>query len=74
LFAFAKELLAAELSAAPFRLIGAGLSDLVDAAEGLDLFAEDERRARRGETAVDALRSRFGSAAVVSGRSLKREE
>jgi DNA polymerase-4 len=74
LFSVTKELLAGELSAAPFRLIGAGLSDLVDGAEGLDLFAEEERRARRGETAVDALRSKFGSAAVVSGRSLKREE
>ncbi|HKT54037.1 MAG TPA: DNA polymerase IV [Caulobacteraceae bacterium] len=73
LYATAKELLAAELQAAPFRLIGAGLSDLVDASEGLDLFADDERRARRGETAVDVLRSKFGATAVVSGRSLKRE-
>ena len=71
LFAQVREMLAGEVGAVAFRLIGAGLSDFVDAAEGLDLFADDERRARRNETAIDALRARFGAGAVVSGRSLK---
>jgi len=71
LFAVARELLAAEARGTAFRLIGAGLSDFVDAAEGLDLFAEDERRERRGEAALDALRERFGKGAVVTGRTLK---
>jgi len=71
LFAVARELLAIEARGTAYRLIGAGLSDFVDAADGLDLFAEEERRERRSETAVDALRQRFGKAAVVSGRSLK---
>ncbi|MBV9510206.1 MAG: DNA polymerase IV [Caulobacteraceae bacterium] len=71
LFAVARELLAAEAGGRAYRLIGAGLSDFVDADEGLGLFAEAERRERRGEAALDALRERFGKGAVVSGRALK---
>ena len=71
LFSVARELLATEIKGKPYRLIGAGLSDFVDAADGLDLFAEDERRERKSEAAIDALRERFGKGAVVSGRSLK---
>jgi DNA polymerase-4 len=71
LFAVARELLAAEAGGRDYRLIGAGLSDFVDAAEGLDLFADEERRARSSENAIDALRARFGADAVVSGRALK---
>jgi DNA polymerase IV len=71
LFAVARELLRAEARGERYRLIGAGLSDFVDAAEGLDMFAEDERRARKSETAIDDLRRKFGAHAVLSGRSLK---
>ena len=71
LFAVARELLAAEARGARYRLIGAGLSDFVDAAQGLDMFAEEERRARKSESAIDALKARFGADAVKSGRSLK---
>jgi DNA polymerase-4 len=71
LFAIARELLAIEATGREYRLIGAGLSDFVDAAEGLDLFADEEKRARSSEQAIDALRARFGAGAVVSGRSLK---
>lgn len=71
LFAVARELLAAEARGNSYRLIGAGLSDFVDAADGLDLFADEERRGRRGEQALDVLRERFGKTAVVSGRALK---
>ena len=74
LFNVARELLAAEAPGAAYRLIGAGLSDFVDAADGLDLFAEEERRERRGEAAVDALRERFGKGAVVTGRTLKAKD
>ena len=73
LFEITRELLAAEVQRSTYRLIGAGLSDLVDAAAGLDMFAEDERKARRAEQTLDALRERFGPGAVVSGRSLKSE-
>ena len=74
LFAVAREMLAAEVRSGPFRLIGAGLSDFVDAAEGLDLFADTERRARKSETAIDLLRGKFGAGAVVTGRALKGDE
>jgi DNA polymerase IV len=73
LFAITRQLLAAEARGASYRLIGAGLSDLVDAAAGLDLFADDERRARRSEEALDALRERFGPDAIMSGRTLKKD-
>ena len=72
LFSAARELLATEADGRAFRLIGVGVQDLVEAqAGGEDLFGGDERRALRGETAVDALRARFGAAAVMSGRALK---
>ena len=71
LFAVARELLGAEARGARYRLIGAGLSDFVDAAHDLDMFAEEERRARKSESAIDALRVKFGAEAVMSGRSLK---
>lgn len=75
LFGVARELLAAERPGTAYRLIGAGLSDFSPADEaGADLFADDERRALRGETAVDALRARFGKAAVVTGRALRSED
>ena len=72
LFAAARELLAPELGDA-FRLIGVGLSDLhpCDAAEA-DFFAAAEVRDRRTETAVDALRARFGAEAVRTARVLRR--
>ncbi len=72
LFTVGRELLRAEANGASFRLIGIGVSDLVDAVDAPeDLFAQDETRARRSEKAVDKLRARFGSAAVVSARSLR---
>ena len=71
LFAVARELLAAEAKGREYRLIGAGLSDFVDAADGLDLFADEERKARTSERTIDALRERFGSGAIVTGRALK---
>ncbi len=58
----------------PFRLIGVGLSDLVDAAQA-DLTADllDPGAARRAgaERATDAIRARFGAAAIVKGRALR---
>jgi DNA polymerase-4 len=71
LFAVAREMLAREVGGGAFRLIGAGLSDFVDAADGLDFFADEERRARKSEAAIDAIRGRFGAGAVVTGRALK---
>jgi DNA polymerase-4 len=73
LFAASREMLAAEARGRPWRLIGVGISDIVESSgAGGDLFDGDESRALSGERAIDALRGRFGAQAVVSGRSLKR--
>jgi hypothetical protein len=37
------------------------------------MFAEDERRARRNEQTIDAVRARFGADAIVTGRTLKKD-
>jgi DNA polymerase-4 len=72
LFACGRELLKAEANGRAFRLIGIGLSDLLEAAPPSDLFGDGEARTRATEQTVDKLRSKFGEAAVVSGRALKR--
>lgn len=72
LFQVARELLAAEPAGRSYRLIGAGLTEFVPAAGAADdFFAGDERRALKSETAIDALRGKFGLGAVVTGRALK---
>ena len=69
LFAVGRELLAKEATGRPYRLIGIGMADLVEAGsvEG-DFFAGDERRALAGEKTLDAIRAKFGADAVTSGR------
>jgi len=77
LFAVARELLAVEVGSGAFRLIGVGLAELVEVdgrSSSDDLFGDGgESRALATERTLDALRARFGPAAVVSGRNLKRE-
>ncbi|MDB5466936.1 MAG: dinP [Phenylobacterium sp.] len=72
LFAVGRELLAKEARGQPWRLIGIGIAELVEA-EGAasDFFAGDERRALAGERTLDAIRARFGADAVTSGRILR---
>lgn len=71
LFAAARELLGPELGR-PYRLIGVGMADLIDAEDApAGLFDTTEARALKAETAIDALRARFGASAVVAGRALK---
>lgn len=73
LFNVGRELLAAEPAGQYYRLIGIGCAELVDSqAARDDLFADGETRALQGERAMDAIRAKFGAAAVISGRSLKR--
>jgi DNA polymerase-4 len=72
LFAVGRELLAREATGKPYRLIGVGMADLIEGEPAaVDLFAGEEARALKTETAMDALRARFGAAAVVTGRALK---
>jgi len=72
LFAVGRELLAKEATGRPWRLIGIGVAELVDAeAVEHDLFAGAEQKALVEERAVDKLRARFGPDAVKSGRALR---
>ena len=61
-------------SQAPYRLIGVGLSELVNEA-GADLSGDllDPEAVRRGqaERATDRIRARFGAQAILKGRSLR---
>jgi DNA polymerase-4 len=69
LFAVGRELLAKEATGRPYRLIGIGIAELVEAgAFEDDFFGGDERRALAGEKTLDAIRARFGADAVTSGR------
>ena len=72
LFDVMRSLLREEARGEAYRLIGAGLSDLLEAGSSSDLFADAEARALKSEQAIDVLRAKFGSEAVVSGRALKR--
>jgi DNA polymerase-4 len=69
LFAVGRDMLAKEATGKPYRLIGIGMAELIEAeaVEG-DFFAGDERRALAGEKTLDVLRARFGAGAVTSGR------
>jgi len=72
LFTVGRELLTKEATGRPWRLIGIGLSDFVDAeAATADFFAEAERKALASEKTLDAIRAKFGKDAVTSGRMLK---
>lgn len=58
----------------PYRLIGAGLSDLVpetDADRAGDLLDPNAGTRARAERATDEIRARFGENAIVKGRSLR---
>ncbi len=75
LFAAAQTLLAREIDGTAFRLIGIGASPLVDAAQAdpPDLADPDSARAVAAQAAIDALRARFGVAAIGKGRGFRKE-
>ncbi|MEX0312060.1 MAG: DNA polymerase IV [Tateyamaria sp.] len=58
----------------PYRLLGCGISDLVEAdtapASG-DLLDPDARKRGDAERAADRIRDRFGKDAIVKGRALR---
>jgi DNA polymerase-4 len=71
LFTVSREMLAKEADGRPWRLIGVGMAELIDAeAVEHDFFAGAEQKALVEERAVDKLRARFGPDAVTSGRAL----
>jgi DNA polymerase-4 len=72
IFAVARELLLKELDGTRFRLIGIAAHDLCPAEEADrgDLVDTNLAREKATEAAIDALRDRFGSTAIVKGISL----
>ena len=72
IFATARDLLAAMALPRPLRLIGITVSQLAAGEVQPGLFAdESQARTDRLEAAVDAVRERFGTAAVRRGRLLR---
>ena len=69
IFEAARDLLAREATGRKYRLIGVGISNLVPASEADhgDLADTGIVRQKATEAAVDRLREKFGSAAVVKG-------
>ena len=69
IFAAGRELMARELGGGKFRLAGIGVSDLMPDSEADrgDLVDTGLPRLKAAETAIDALRSRFGDGAVLRG-------
>ena len=58
----------------PFRLIGVGLSDLVDedqADRSGDLLDPEAGKRAKAERAADAIRAKFGKDAIIKGRALR---
>lgn len=72
IFAEGRDMLKHEVGATRYRLIGIGVSHLVEA-EGEDLSDLLDRRGALAEHAVDKLREKFGKAAVVKGLAIEEE-
>ncbi len=72
LFAAARALLMREADGTPFRLIGIGAAPLALLADAdlPDLADPDTGKAVAAQGAIDALRARFGAAAIGKGRGL----
>ncbi len=72
LFAAARALLAREADGTPFRLIGIGASPLLPGAEAdrLDLADPETPRRSARQSAIDALRERYGAAIINRGRGV----
>lgn len=73
IYRIAAPMLAREADGTPFRLIGVGLSQIVDAdmADPLDMLDAGANRRATAERAMDKLRARFGDNSIVKGRTLR---
>ena len=70
--AAASGLLDQAMAAAPFRLIGVGLTGLGPAGPGApELFDDAAARRERAERITDSIRARFGGNAIFHGRILR---
>jgi DNA polymerase-4 len=66
IFAIAREMLVKEIDGTAFRLLGVGVSALCPGAQADDTDMLD-RRSAHAERAMDDLRKKFGSTAVIRG-------
>ena len=66
IFAVCREMLAKEIDGTSFRLMGTGVSALKPGSQADDSDMLD-RRSAHAERAIDDLRKKFGSAAVIRG-------
>jgi DNA polymerase-4 len=66
IFAISREMLTKEIDGTAFRLMGTGVSALKAGSEASDSDMLD-RRSAHAERAIDDLRKKFGSAAVIRG-------
>jgi DNA polymerase IV len=67
IFSILREMLAKEIDGTAFRLMGAGVSALKPGSAADDSFDMLDRRTAHAERAIDALRKKFGQAAVIRG-------
>jgi DNA polymerase-4 len=75
IFRAAKPMLAREATGQRFRLLGVGISDLVDAkGDALDLADPQSLKRAKAERAADKAREKFGDAAVMTGRGARIEK
>src|SRR5712691_8412526 len=76
IFAAGRDLLAHETDGTRFRLIGIGVSEIVEAdkADPMDLIDRAGLRKAAAEHAVDRLRAKFGRAAVIKGLAFEEDE
>ncbi|MBZ0215887.1 MAG: DNA polymerase IV, partial [Fimbriimonadaceae bacterium] len=70
IFANAKSLLAVEPQGTSYRLIGVGVSDLCRSsdADGADFLDPRGEKQNMAESAIDAVRAKFGDQAMAKGR------
>jgi DNA polymerase-4 len=73
IFAAGRDLLEREIDGTKFRLIGIGLSSLIDANEA-DLADLLDHRTAEAEKAIDRLRAKFGDEAVFRGLTLEGDD
>jgi DNA polymerase-4 len=76
IFAAGRDLLAGETDGTRFRLIGIGVSEILEAdkADPGDLIDQAGRRKALAEHAVDRVREKFGRAAVIKGLAFEEDE
>jgi DNA polymerase-4 len=72
MFRTSKAMLAREATGVRFRLLGVGISELVDArADAVDLADPKALKRAKAERASDKARERFGGDAVTTGRGVR---